>query len=263
MQAPRRQTMKDSAMEDHKKLFWLHIRKSAGTSIVTRFPENAYKRVDRHMQPRCFIQSPKEDWNDIVNNFRVVLGEYTFRRALFAKTYLYKDEWDSFLSFAFSRNPLDRCLSMFYYVFWRNNELGARLLDSIRIYRATNKFSLLDSYTFDIFLDVLEERFFGDRDSIFQPMNLHFMTHTARMSEDIYDENGKILLTRIYRMECLDAAVEEVLADLGQQPAPIAEGQRAMNKSKQKRFTPSKSQIRKVERLYQDDFDIYENALVR
>ena len=250
-------------MEEHKKLFWLHIKKSAGTSVSARLPESAYKQVDHHRQPRCFIQSPPEDWNDIVNNYRVVLGEYTFRRALFAQKYLYKDEWDDLLSFAFSRNPLDRCLSMFYYVFWRNNELGARLLDSIRIYRATNKFSLFDSYAFDIFLDVLEERFFGERKSIFQPMNLHFMTHTARVSEDVRDEDGKVLLKRIYRVESLDAALEEVLRDIGVTPAPIAEEQRAMNKSKQKHFTPSKSQVKKVERLYQDDFDIYENALVR
>jgi len=244
---------------EQQRLFWLHIRKAAGTSTRLRLPESVYMRTDHYDQPRCFIQADPREWNDIINNYRVVLGEYTFRRAQFAKKFLYKESFDDMLSFAFSRAPLDRCLSMFYYLFFRNADIGARLLDSIRIYRAQGRIALLDARTFDIFLDVVEECLDGDKKNNINWPNLHFRTHISRMSEDIFDENGEVMLTRIYRMESLDAALAEVLNDIGAGPPGVAP-EKIMNKSKQKRFTPSPEQIRRVEALYKDDFDIYERA---
>ncbi|WP_425409939.1 sulfotransferase family 2 domain-containing protein [Hyphococcus sp.] len=246
---------------NNQKLFWLHIRKSGGTSTRNRLPDSVYSKTDHYYAPRCFLQSDPADWNDILNNYRVVLGEYTFRRAQFAKKFLYKDNWDDLLSFAFSREPLDRCLSMFYYVFWRNAEIGARLLDSVRIYRSTGKATLTDSRAFDIFLDVLDECLNDEKKSIVSP-NLHFRTHISRMSLDVTDENGAVMLKRIYRLESMNGALKEILGEFGLEALPPEETKRVMNKSKQKRFTPSREQIRKVEALYKDDFDIYENARV-
>ena len=78
-----------------------------------------YKEVDRVQKPKIFVQSNFSEYNDILNNYRIPLGEYTFKRALFAKKYLYKENWDKLFSFAFSREPIDRCISMFYYLFWQ------------------------------------------------------------------------------------------------------------------------------------------------
>lgn len=256
------QLAKIQMMSTYKKLFWLHIRKAGGHSIWARLPGSAYKRTRHEFQPRNFIQSDPSEWNDTLNNYNMIMGEYTFRRALFAKKFLYKEEWDSLLSFAFSRNPLDRCVSMFHYLFWRNSKLSTRLLDSIRIYRATGKASLLDAYSFDVFLDVLEQRFSKEAHSIFRPISLHFTTHTARVSEDVTDEAGKILLKRIYRLESMEAAIAEVLDEIGQAPVVIDGAQKVINYSKQRIYMPTSRQIRRVEDIYKDDFEIYENALV-
>ena len=92
--------------------FWLHIKKAGGTSIRSMLQPH-YREVDRTQRPPCFIQSSPVEYNDILNNYRVVLGDYQFRRALFAKTYLYPDHWDRILSFAFVREPTSRAVSMF------------------------------------------------------------------------------------------------------------------------------------------------------
>lgn len=249
-------------MSAYKKLFWLHVRKAGGHSIWARLPASAYQRTDHEGMPRNFIQSNPSIWNDTLNNFNMIMGEYTFRRALFAKTFLYKEEWDDLLSFAFSRNPLDRCISMFHYLFWRNRTLPERLIDSIRMYRATNKASLLDAYSFDIFLDVLERRFSDDATSIFRPISLHFTTHTARVFDDVTDQSGNILLKRIYRLESLDAAVAQVLEEIGQKPVPVDGALKVINDSRQRAYKPTPRQIRRVEEIYKDDFEIYENAIV-
>lgn len=246
---------------EKQRLFWLHIRKSGGTATRVRLPDHLYRKTDRHRYPQCFIQAEPAEWNDIVNNHRVVMGEHTFRRALFAKEVLYKDEWDNVLSFAFARDPLARCLSMFHYVFWRNNELAARLLDTVRIYRLTNRVSLTDSRAFDIFLDMLDECLNNKEHSIEWP-NLHFRTHVARMSEDITDHAGNILLKRVYRLEWHDRALQEILGELGERPLEEPSDDSLMNRTKQKRFQPNRRQIRKVEELYKDDFEIYESARV-
>ena len=103
-----------------KQLFWLHVKKSAGTTTRSLL-QPYYVEVDRDKKPKTFIQSTPEEYNDILNNYRVVLGEYQFKRCLFAKKYLYPEKWDDMFSFAFSREPTDRCVSMFYYLFWKDS----------------------------------------------------------------------------------------------------------------------------------------------
>lgn len=77
----------------YENFFWLHIKKSAG--ITTRaFLKPYYEEVDRVNKPPSFIQSDPKQYNDILNNYRVLLGEYQFKRALFAKTYLYPNNWE-------------------------------------------------------------------------------------------------------------------------------------------------------------------------
>lgn len=67
-----------------KNLFWLHIKKSGGSAIRNAL-QPYYTLVDRIEKPANFIQSQPSQYNDILNNYRVVLGEYTHKRTLFAK----------------------------------------------------------------------------------------------------------------------------------------------------------------------------------
>ena len=79
-----------------KQLFWLHVKKSAG--ITTRaLLRPHYVEVDRTKKPKNFIQAAPEEYNDILNNYRVVLGKYQFKRCLFAKKFLYPEKWDEIL----------------------------------------------------------------------------------------------------------------------------------------------------------------------
>ena len=99
-----------------KKIFWLHIRKSAGTSVQKMLHPH-YIRVDEHHDPACFIQSEKENWNAILNNYQVPLGKYQLKRMLFSKKFLYSDEeFNETFKFAFSRNPYERSISQFFYL---------------------------------------------------------------------------------------------------------------------------------------------------
>ena len=98
-----------------QEIFWLHIKKSAGQATRAMLSP-WYREVDRSKRPACFIQSERRDWNDILNNYRVPLGELQFKRCLFARTYLWKDDYAALFKFAFVRNPMDRCLSQFFYL---------------------------------------------------------------------------------------------------------------------------------------------------
>ncbi len=140
-----------------RQLFWLHIKKSAG--ITTRsLLQPYYIEVDRTKKPKTFIQATPEEYNDILNNFRVVLGEYQFKRCLFAKRYLYPETWGDMFSFAFSREPTDRCVSMFYYLFANDLGLVMNMARSIKRSIKNKKLILYNTnYAFDLFLDYVHE----------------------------------------------------------------------------------------------------------
>ncbi|NNC23541.1 sulfotransferase family 2 domain-containing protein [Salinisphaera sp. USBA-960] len=129
--------------------FWLHIKKSAGSRIRTLLQPH-YVEVDRAQKPITFIQANPEQYNDILNNYRVVLGDHQFKRCLFAKKYLYPHNWDNIYSFAFSREPVDRCVSMFHYLYWRKPHVAEipRALNKLMRGR-TRKLELNASFAFD------------------------------------------------------------------------------------------------------------------
>ena len=60
-----------------KQFFWLHIKKSAGQS-VRKALKPYYVEVDRVLKPRNFIQANYNEYNDILNNYRINLGNYQF-----------------------------------------------------------------------------------------------------------------------------------------------------------------------------------------
>ncbi len=120
------------------------------------------------------------------------------------------------------------------------------------------KLILSPSYGFDIFLDYV--RYARQSDSIFTPLGLHFTTHTATMFEDITDQNGKVLLNKIYRLENLTRGINEIFRICGIEKNIIS-NTKMLNKNKfRSNFSLSKSQILKIENIFKEDFDIYENA---
>ena len=185
--------------------FWLHIKKSAGSSVREILSPH-YVVVDRTKHPETFIQVDPSKYNDILNNYRILIGNYQLKRSLFAKKYLYPESWDGMLSFCFSRNPVSRAVSMFYYLMYAAKK--SRLMYSLDflkpLYRADK--------SFDLFLDCVEggmrsDTLFYRYGSLSIPDGLHFVTHTAPMWGDVTDDEGRVIMKRIYRLECLEPAL--------------------------------------------------------
>ena len=213
----------------------------------------AYVEVDRKRQPACFIQSDPNQYNDILNNHRVFLGAYQFRRCLFAKTYLYGDAFDAYLRLGFVREPLDRCISQFFYLWHIPN---SRRLLRLRLKCAGKlRFGNLTEYNFDLFLDAVESC--RSSDSNVHPRGLHFQTHTAKMWDDIVDDEQTVLLNWMFRLEDLNAGVDQVREEL-RLPALSTEDRARKNAASKMEFTPNAQQRARVKALFAEDFDLYE-----
>ena len=240
----------------YEQLFWIHIKKSGG-STTRKLLKPYYLVVDKKNKPRNFIQASPQEYNDILNNYKMLLGEYQFRRSLFAKKYLYPDSWENYFSFAFSREPIDRCISTFFYLFWRNYGIDIRLKRSIKDYLKTGEFNYYsNSYAFDVFLERVQEA--RTSECIFHPLGNHFTTHTAPMWEDVTDLDGNILLTKIFRLENLVEGINQVFEECGFEKRIESKPGKVNKSINRQDFTPTKSQIKKIEEIYKKDFDIYE-----
>jgi hypothetical protein len=242
----------------YRNFFWLHIKKSAGIT-TRRLLQPHYVEVDRVNKPMNFIQAKPTEYNDILNNYRVVIGEYQFKRALFAKTFLYLRTWDSLCSFAFSRNPVDRCISMFYYLYWQDlgrRKNAERLIETIIKARSVKN---RISYAFDSFLNQIEISLTSD--SIYSPLGLHFSTHTAPMWDDITDFEGNILLSKVFRLEDLIRGINKIFSLCNIKKRLKPSDSIIENKTRNRReYYPNRMQIRRIEKIFSKDFEIYENA---
>ena len=159
---------------------WLHIKKAAGQSMRTALGASYVQTRRQSSLP--FESLPKEQWNDNLNNFRVPLGAYDYRRMLFAKKYLY-DDFDARFKFAIVRNPYDRAVSCWRYLtepVWRA---------SPRYWRARRSFT----YFLESLPEIWESR--SDR---------HVATHTVPVWPDISGENGELLLDFVGRLESIN-----------------------------------------------------------
>lgn len=237
--------------------FWLHIKKSAGTSLREMLQPYYYKS-DLVKRPKCFLQSSPDEWNDILNNHLTLLGEYQFKRALFAREYLYKAKWSDIYSFAICREPTERCISMFHYLFWNKSGLKARALQMVFFSRLANRVAWNKSSAFDIFLDVVELS--RQSDTNLRPFDLHFNTHTRTMWEDVTDHNGEMLLSKIYKMVDLPSIVGDVFIQSNIKEwhqAPSKE--LVLNKSvhKQNIIKLHAKQVARIEQLFKPDFELY------
>ncbi|NRB70951.1 MAG: sulfotransferase family 2 domain-containing protein [Xanthomonadales bacterium] len=238
--------------------FWLHIKKSAGISTRALL-QPYYVEVDRIKKPKTFMQAKPSEYNDILNNYRVVLGEYQFRRCLFAKKFLYPDTWDDLFSFAFSRDPIDRCVSMYYYLFWKNRGFFGNAARSIKkSFKSKRVINYNTPYAFDVFLDYVQKA--RSSDSIYRPLGNHFTTHTAPMWGDITDEDGRVLLDEVYRLDRLIEGLNRAFERCGISKRLASESVELNKNPRRDGFTPNKNQIRKIQQIYSEDFDIYENA---
>ena len=241
----------------YKNFFWLHIKKSAGQSTRALLAPH-YKEVNRSKNPPNFIQSSKEEYNDILNNYRIVLGEYQFKRCLFAKKFLYPNDWDQIYSFAFSREPTDRCVSMFFHLYWQRSPYYSNMNPWFKKTINPKKLFNQMSYGFDHFLELIESS--RNSDSIYKPEGLSFTTHTASMFTDIVDDQDNILLTNIFRLENLNQGITTALDACNLKVKSINPNTRINKNKKRTAYSPSKNQRRIIESLFQGDFEIYENA---
>lgn len=235
--------------------FWLHVKKCGGGSI-RRMLQPHYVLAERVHRPVNFIQSPPEQWNDILNNFRVPLGDYQFRRCAFARRFLWPDKWDFLLRFAFCRNPVDRAVSAFHYLMRpRGGERSfVQHLAEIGPPPSEESHAL-----FDAFLDLVAEA--RTSSSIYHPVNLHFTTHTASVWEDVTNEQGELLISHVYRLENLQRAIDEVLMLCNLKPTGAPRATRVNSRDAQDAYSPDSEQRKRIESLWPRDFDLYESAL--
>lgn len=235
--------------------FWLHIKKSAGGSL-RRLLAPHYIDVDRLAKPMNFIQAHPSQYNAILNNFRIPLGEYQFRRSDFAKTFLFPNTWADLNSFAFVRNPIDRAISAFHYL--REQRGGERsFLQDMPNNVEFDETKGLD-YQFDMFINLVARS--QKSQSIYGPVNLHFSTHTTPMWPDVTDENGNILLRHIFRLEYMLEGVNTIFEQSGIPKYTNQDIRRVNVGSYSDDFTINELQKRKLTNIYGNDFDLYERT---
>lgn len=238
----------------NKNLFFLHINKSAGTSVKKMLGE--HYPVPNDKLPKTFIQIDPKYYNYNLNSHHVRLGEYSFKRALFAKKFLYED-FNSLYSFAFSRNPIDRVLSMFYYLYYKDG-LKGHILRNIKSFRFYKEITFGVKKEFDIFLNYVYNIHIENRLKYpnFSPLDNHFATHTAPMFPDI-SENENIILTKIFKLDNINQALIEVFenCNIKKNPKIFKYNVRTKNSI----LKPSATQIKKIEKIYHKDFDLYES----
>jgi len=212
--------------------FWLHIKKCGGQSFRKTFTP-PYVQTDREVQPKPFIAVPKEEWNDVLNNYRIPLGEYDYKRALFAKTHLYSDEeFEAMFKFAIVRNPYDRAVSNWKYL------MNRQFLYPRRMYM---------KLSFEKFLKEIPKFWIDKSDR-------HIATHTAPIWGDVTDENGKLLMDALLRLENISDDIHILKDKLGWNVDQFSHINKNRRSTDYRKFYNKKTR-RLVEELYKDDLE--------
>jgi hypothetical protein len=212
-----------------RQFIWLHIRKAGGTSVLHALGP-WYKRTQRE-KTLSFAEVPKEEWNDNLNNHRVSLGDYDYRRMLYAKRYLYdEEEFSNRFKFAVVRNPYERAVSSWRYL--------------TRQWRIGKPRHIRAHYSFGYFLELLPEIWETKWDR-------HVATHTAPIWPDITDEDGQLLLNHICRLERIQEDFRLVCENLKIEYKAFPK----TNAGKTDDFTKyyNKKTISMIEKYYSDD----------
>lgn len=254
-QSPPKRHMQIARPSDAPVFFWLHIKKCGGGSVRRALAPD-YTLAPRGARPVNFIQSTPDLWNDILNNFRVPLGDYQFRRALFAQRFLYPDSWNTFPRFAFVRPPVDRAVSAFFYLRMSHGPERSFVQHLEENGQAVPKD---DHALFDVFLDLVRQA--QASETIYQPVNLHFTTHVAPIWADVTGENGEVLLSTLYRLENMTQILQDIRTARGLPPLNPDQARPVNIRGAGLKFEPSPTQTQDIEAIYPHDMDLYENAL--
>lgn len=197
---------------------------------------DAYKEMDR-FNPKPFIALPKNKWNDAINNFRIPLGEYDYKRMLFAKKYLYSDkEFDKMFKFVIVRNPYDRAVSSWLYC--TQNHWKWIILNNLSKKQA-----------FQVFLEKLPKIWKEKRDR-------HTATHTSPVIPDITDDSGNMLVDYIGKLENIDKDFKYICQEIGLPLRDFPVVHFSGRKTKYRNFYNIKSR-KLVEKYYQQDIKIF------
>lgn len=232
--------------------FWLHVKKSAGSSL-RRLLQPHYRCVDRSVNPCCFVGVSQEYWNDTINNYRIPLGEFQFRRAYFASKYLYGKDWGRMNSFAFVREPVSRALSMFRY-----------LQPEIRSYAISLQISKCSaSDLFNLFFKMLLLQRESSVSS--KPFGLRFSTHVNPVWSDIVDNDENIILANLFRLDDLERGLGKVYSECG---LILPQGfSNFVNKTPRSdpigTFVPSEAQRNQLLEYYRKDLILYQENCFR
>jgi hypothetical protein len=216
------------SVEPAPRFFWLHLKKCGGMSFRKTFSP-PYVETDRTRPPRPFSEMPRAEWNDCVNNYRTPLGEYDYRRMLFVRDRLYSPaEFDAMYKFAFSRNPYDRVLSAWRFLYRK------RWYHPLR-------------YSFPRFLRALPSIWATKSDR-------HVATHTAPIWPDVADDDGRLLLDDLFHLEEIDRATPILNERLGTNVDGLAHTNR-MSSASDYRAAYTTETRRLVEQLYAEDLE--------
>ena len=211
---------------------WLHLTKCGGNSMKSALAPH-YVQTDRR-DPLPFIALPKTQGNDTLNNYRIHLGAYDFKRMLFAKKFLYSpEEFEARFKFVVARNPYDRIVSA-----WKYLMVGAR---------ARTPRGLLMKWSF--------ERFLSEIPRIWQSKGLRDLaTHTAPIWGDITDEEGGLLVDFIGKLENIEEDFSLIRDELGLKDKQFP--RRNVNREENRYRKHYNAKTRKmVEELYGEDIE--------
>lgn len=214
-----------------KPFFWLHIRKAGGTSLRSVLGDQ-YIRTNRSV-PTPFVALPKAEWNDNLNNHRIPLGAYEFKRMLFAKMFLYdQNEFANMYKFAMVRNPYERAVSCWRYLTKRWIVARPRYV--------------LAHYKFEKFLEIIPELWQSDS-------HRHLLTHAAPIWPDLTDEKGVLLVDQVLRLETIDEDLLKLCETLGI-PYTKVRRENSTNTSDYRKYFTKKA-VALIDDLYKEDIE--------
>lgn len=180
-----------------------------------------------------FVALDKSQWNNNLNNHLVSLGEYEYKRMLFAKKFLYSEqEFDEMYKFAIVRNPYFRAVSCWKYLTKHWTFTKPKLMMARRSF----------PYFLDMLPEVWETRF--DR---------HVSTHTAPMWQDITDEHGTMLLDDVFKLEDIHNGITTICENLGIEPHEMKK-KNSSNIGNYDAYLTQRN-LSKIENLYGEDIE--------
>lgn len=186
--------------------------------------------------PTTFLDLRREEWNDNLNNFRVPLGEYDYRRMLFAKNFLFPHDFSERFKFTIARNPYNRAVSCWKYLTRRKV-----------IQKVWPRFRL--RYRFEDFLAILPDAWASKK-------NRQLATHTAPVWPDITDDEGQLLVDFIGHLETIeeDFGIIARRLDLPSRPSFPQENAYTLQAPNKRTFT--RKTKRMVDQLYEADIEM-------